>query len=159
MLAGIAKELCYQGLEKTTHVVLYVGVPLTFFGVEGKVFCEYLWHKEHFSFNFKGVQYCFYLEKVKIYAQCYTAVSNCMGNMSRLRCVYLGSWTMAVLSLKDKVPMDKDAYTYEVGLITAIERIKKDELPKLHCEILDEYITDYIKVNIASVNAEFIPNR
>lgn len=73
--------------------------------------------------------------------------------------MYLGSWTMAVLSLKDKVPMDKDAYTYEVGLITAIERIKKDELPKLHCEILDEYITDYIKVNIASVNAEFIPNR
>ena len=27
--------------------------------------------------------------------------------------------------------MDKDAYTYELGLITTIERIKKDALPKL----------------------------
>ena len=45
-LAGIAKELRYQGLEKTTHVELYAGVPLTMFGVERKEFREYLWHKE-----------------------------------------------------------------------------------------------------------------
>lgn len=49
------------------------------------------------------------------------------------------------LSVKDKVPIDKDAYTYEVGLITAFERIKKDGLPKVHCEIPEEDITDYIK--------------
>lgn len=80
-----------------------------------------------------------------------------MGDMNRLRCVDLGSWTMDVLSVKDKIPMDKDAYTYEVGLITAIERVKKDGLPKVHCEIPEEDITDYIKGNIAGVNAEFIP--
>ena len=51
--------------------------------------------------------------------------------------------------------MDKDAYTYEVGLITAFERIKKDGLPKVHCEIPEEDITDYIKGT--SVNDEFIP--
>ena len=44
-LAGIAKELRYQGLEKTTHVGLYAGVPLTMFGAERKAFREYLWHK------------------------------------------------------------------------------------------------------------------
>ena len=38
----------------------------------------------------------------------------------------LGSWTLDVLSVRDKIPMDKDAYTYELGLITTIERIKKD---------------------------------
>ena len=75
--------------------------------------------------------------------------------MNRLRCVDLGSWTMDVLSVKDKVPIDKDAYTYEVGLITAFERIKKDGLPKVHCEIPEEDITDYIKG--ISVNDEFIP--
>lgn len=48
-----------------------------------------------------------------------------------------------------------DAYTYEVGLITAFERIKKDGLPKVHCEIPEEDITDYIKGN--GVNDEFIP--
>lgn len=98
------------------HVELYAGVPLTMFGVERKEFREYLWHKEQLSFTFEGVHYCFYLDKVKIYAQCYAAIANRMGDMNRLRCVDLGSWTMDVLSVKDKVPMDKDAYTYEVGL-------------------------------------------
>lgn len=154
-LAGIAKELNYQKREKTTHVELYAGVPLTMFGAERKVFREYLWHKEQLSFNFEGVHYCFYLDKVKIYAQCYAAIANRMGDMNRLRCVDLGSWTMDVLSVKDKVPMDKNAYTYEVGLITAFERIKKDGLPKVHCEIPEEDITDYIKG--ISVNGEFIP--
>ena len=113
--------------------------------------------KEQLSFTFEGVHYCFYLDKVKIYAQCYAAIANRMGDMNRLRCVDLGSWTMDVLSVKDKVPMDKDAYTYEVGLITAIERIKKDGLPKVHCEIPEEDITDYIRGNVTGVNAEFIP--
>ena len=153
-LAGIAKELSYQRLEKTTHVELYAGVPLTMFGAERKAFREYLWHKEQLSFTFEGVHYCFYLDKVKIYAQCYAAIANRMGDMNRLRCVDLGSWTMDVLSVKDKVPMDKDAYTYEVGLITAFERIKKDGLPKVHCEIPEEDITDYIKGT--GVNDEFI---
>lgn len=154
-LAGIAKELNYQKREKTTHVELYAGVALTMFGAERKAFREYLWHKEQLSFNFEGVHYCFYLDKVKIYAQCYAAIANRMGDMNRLRCVDLGSWTMDVLSVKDKIPMDKDAYTYEVGLITAFERIKKDGLPKVHCEIPEEDITDYIKGT--SVNDEFIP--
>ena len=154
-LAGIAKELNYQKREKTTHVELYAGVPLTMFGAERKAFREYLWHKEQLSFNFEGVHYCFYLDKVKIYAQCYAAIANRMGDMNRLRCVDLGSWTMDVLSVKDKIPMDKDAYTYEVGLITAFERIKKDGLPKVHCEIPEEDITDSIKGT--SVNDEFIP--
>ena len=125
------------------------------FGAERKAFREYLWHKEKLSFNFEGVHYCFYLDKVKIYAQCYAAIANRIGDMNRLRCVDLGSWTMDVLSVKDKVPIDKDAYTYEVGLITAFERIKKDGLPKVHCEIPEEDITDYIKG--ISVNDEFIP--
>ena len=154
-LAGIAKELNYHKREKTTHVELYAGVPLTMFGAERKAFREYLWHKEQLSFNFEGVHYCFYLDKVKIYAQCYAAIANRIGDMNRLRCVDLGSWTMDVLSVKDKVPIDKDDYTYEVGLITAFERIKKDGLPKVHCEIPEEDITDYIKG--ISVNDEFIP--
>lgn len=154
-LAGIAKELSYQKHEKAMHVELYAGVPLTMFGAERKAFREYLWHKEQLSFTFEGVHYFFYLDKVKIYAQCYAAIANRMGDMNRLRCVDLGSWTMDVLSVKDKVPMDKDAYTYEVGLITAFERIKKDGLPKVHCEIPEEDITDYIKGT--GVNDEFIP--
>lgn len=116
----------YQGKTAASHVELYAGVPLTLFGAERKEFRDYLWHKERISFNFEGVHYSFYMDKVKIYAQCYAAIANRMGDMDRLRCVDLGSWTLDVLSVRDKIPMDKDAYTYELGLITTIERIKKD---------------------------------
>ena len=137
-LAGIAKELQYQGKAGAEHVELYAGVPLTLFGAERKEFRDYLWHKERISFTFEGVHYSFFMDKVKIYAQCYAAIANRMGDMDRLRCVDLGSWTLDVLSVRDRIPMNKDACTYELGLITTIERIKKDALPKLKCEIPED---------------------
>lgn len=97
------------------------------------------------------------MDKVKIYAQCYAAIANRMGDMDRLRCVDLGSWTLDVLSVRDKIPMDKDAYTYELGLITTIERIKKDALPTLRCEIPEDDIIDVIRGKQSNVNADFIP--
>ena len=156
-LAGIAKELKYQGKAQAEHVELYAGVPLTLFGAERKEFRDYLWHKERISFYFEGVHYSFYMDKVKIYAQCYAAIANRMGDMDRLRCVDLGSWTLDVLSVRDKIPMDKDAYTYELGLITTIERIKKDALPTLRCEIPEDDIIDVIRGKQSNVNADFIP--
>lgn len=156
-LAGIAKELQYQGKTQTEHVELYAGVPLTLFGAERKEFRDYLWHKERISFTFEGVHYSIFIDKVKIYAQCYAAVANRMGDLDRLRCVDLGSWTLDVLSVRDRIPMDKDAYTYELGLITAIERIKKDALPKLKCEIPEDDIIDVIRGKQSNVNAEFVP--
>lgn len=156
-LAGIAKELQYQGKTPTEHVELYAGVPLTLFGAERKEFRDYLWHKERISFIFEGVHYSLFIDKVKIYAQCYAAIANRMGDMGRLRCVDLGSWTLDVLSVRDRIPMDKDAYTYELGLITAIERIKKDALPKLKCEIPEDDIIDVIRGKQSNVNTDFLP--
>lgn len=155
-LAGIAKELQYQGKTQTEHVELFAGVPLTLFGAERKEFRDYLWHKERISFTFEGVHYSIFIDKVKIYAQCYAAIANRMGDLDRLRCVDLGSWTLDVLSVRDRIPMDKNAYTYELGLITAIERIKKDALPKLKCEIPEDDIIDVIRGKQSNVNAEFV---
>ncbi|MDD6333132.1 MAG: hypothetical protein PUB04_01550, partial [Clostridia bacterium] len=41
--------------------------------------------------------------------------------------------------------------------ITAIERIKKDALPKLKCEIPEDDIIDVIRGKQSNVNAEFVP--
>lgn len=140
-----------------TSVVPVDYVPLTLFGAERKEFRDYLWHKERISFTFEGVHYSFFMDKVKIYAQCYAAIANRMGDMDRLRCVDLGSWTLDILSVRDRIPMDKDACTYELGLITTIERIKKDALPKLKCEIPEDDIIDVIRGKQSNVNADFIP--
>ena len=140
-----------------TSVVQVDYEPLTLFGAERKEFRDYLWHKERISFTFEGVHYSFFMDKVKIYAQCYAAIANRMGDMDRLRCVDLGSWTLDILSVRDRIPMDKDACTYELGLITTIERIKKDALPKLKCEIPEDDIIDVIRGKQSNVNADFIP--
>ena len=147
----------HQGKTAASHVELYAGVPLTLFGAERKEFRDYLWHKERISFTFEGVHYSFFMDKVKIYAQCYAAIANRMGDMDRLRCVDLGSWTLDILSVRDRIPMDKDACTYELGLITTIERIKKEALPKLKCEMPEDDIVDVIRGKQSNVNADFIP--
>ena len=69
----------------------------------------------------------------------------------------LGSWTLDILSVRDRIPMDKDACTYELGLITTIERIKKEALPKLKCEMPEDDIVDVIRGKQSNVNADFIP--
>lgn len=115
-LVGIAKELQCQGNEQAEHVELYAGVPITLFGAERKEFRNYLWHKERISFTFEGVCYSFFMDKVKIYAQCYAAIANRMGDMDRLRCVDLGSWTMDVLSVRERIPMDKDGTNGTVSI-------------------------------------------
>lgn len=140
---------------KGEHIFMETSVVQ--FGAERKEFRDYLWHKERISFTFEGVHYSIFIDKVKIYAQCYAAIANRMGDLDRLRCIDLGSWTLDVLSVRDRIPMDKDAYTYELGLITAIERIKKDALPKLKCEIPEDDIIDVIRGKQSNVNAEFVP--
>lgn len=60
-LAGIVKELQYQGKAGAEHVELYAGVPLTLFGAERKEFRDYLWHKERLSFTFEGVHYSLWI--------------------------------------------------------------------------------------------------
>ena len=61
------------------------------FGAERKAFREYLWHNEQLSFTFEGVHYCFYLDKVKIYAQCYAAIAKSYGRYEQTPDVDLGS--------------------------------------------------------------------
>lgn len=59
--------------------------------------------------------------KVKIYAQCYAAIANRMGDMDRLRCVDLGSWTLDVLSVRDKIPIDSGQYEEKYPNVRRIE--------------------------------------
>ena len=44
-----------------------------------------------------------------------------------------------------------------MGLITAIERIKKEALPKIKCEIPEDDIIDVIRGKQSNVNEDFLP--
>ncbi|MFR8448990.1 MAG: hypothetical protein ACLVB0_00070 [Fusicatenibacter saccharivorans] len=156
-LAGIAKELQYQGKHKQSMWNYMQECHLHCLVLRERNFVIICGIRKEFLLPLKGVHYSIFIDKVKIYAQCYAAIANRMGDLDRLRCIDLGSWTLDVLSVRDRIPMDKDAYTYELGLITAIERIKKDALPKLKCEIPEDDIIDVIRGMQSNVNAEFVP--
>lgn len=158
-LAAIARELQARGKETTQKVNLAVGVPLTLYGKEKKAFKNYLLANDKAVFFYEGVRYVIHFGKVRVFAQCHAAIANRMEGMDRLTAVDCGSWTLDIMSVVNKVPMLDDCHTYQLGLITAIDRIQKDcyaaygkELPEyIINEVIEKGDTDAITKNKAAI--------
>ena len=63
--------------------------------------------------------------------------------MDRLTAVDCGSWTLDIMSVVNKVPVLDDCHTYQLGLITAIDRIQK-ECYAVHGKEIPEYIINEV---------------
>jgi plasmid segregation protein ParM len=44
----------------------------------------------------EGVHYLIFIDKVKIYAQCYAAIANRMGDLDRLRCIRMATMVVRI---------------------------------------------------------------
>lgn len=142
-LAAIAKELRERTEVKIAKVNLAVGVPLTLFGKERKEFKNYLRANDKVVFHYEGTRYEIYFGKVRVFAQCHAAIANRMDGMDRLTAVDCGSWTLDIMSVVNKVPVLDDCHTYQLGLITAIDRIQK-ECYAVHGKEIPEYIINEV---------------
>lgn len=156
-LAAIAKEL--NGLYEAVRVNLAVGVPLTLFGKEKKAFKEYLLQNNRAVFFYEGKRYVVYFGKVRVFAQCHAAVANRMEGIERLTAVDCGSWTLDIMSVVNQVPFLDECHTYQLGLITTIDRIQKDCISTHNKEIPEYIINEVIETgdtNSISKNKEAI---
>lgn len=142
-LAAIAKDLREGGKSTTQKIDLAVGVPLTLYGKEKKAFKNYLRANERVVFHFEGIRYEIYFGKVRVFAQCHAAIANRMDGMDRMTAVDCGSWTLDIMSVVNKVPVLDDCHTYQLGLITAIDRIQK-ECYAVHGKEIPEYIINEV---------------
>ena len=142
-LVAIAKEIKWRGISTVQKVDLAVGVPLTLYGKEKKAFKDYLRANGKAGFRYEGVRYVIHFGKVRVFAQCHAAIANRMEGMDRLTAVDCGSWTLDIMSVINQVPVLDDCHTYQLGLITAIDRIQK-ECYAIHGKEIPEYVINEV---------------
>jgi plasmid segregation protein ParM len=145
-LPGIAMEISRRGLEHAQAVRLAIGVPLTRYGIEKDAMIDYFMKERSISFAYEGEPYYVYLHDVKVYPQCYAAVASRLAGMeNHLVVVDCGSWTLDILPVRDKLPVEEGGHTKEIGLITTIEEIRSASVRELPYELSEDDIVSVMK--------------
>ena len=116
-----------------------VGLPLTRFGDEKKDFISYLSKAKEVSFIFEKERYHISIENVCVYPQCYAAVIDRIDRFPEKQLVVdIGSWTVDIMPIINRLPDESACVTQPHGIITCIQQINKECMRQLNAEV-DEY--------------------
>lgn len=134
-LAAIAKEL--KGRGKTeARIYLAAGLPLTRFGEEKQSFMDYLGRDKDVRFRFAETDYHVSIEKISVYPQCYAAVADAITEFgAKTVVVDIGSWTIDIMPVVNKRPVDPECNSLPHGLITCMRGINRICLRDYNWEI------------------------
>ena len=155
-MAAIARELKILGLRGCT-IVLAVGLPIGRFSAEKKELISYLSREKMLSFRFEKVPYTVKIDKVLVYPQCYGAIFDKLETMSDFEYVVdIGSWTVDILKVVDKVPDESGCSSEPDGVITCIRRIQEVCYEKLNSKIDEHVIREVIIKGEAALEDEYI---
>ena len=157
-LAAIARELSVRGAEelRKNHIVLAVGLPIGRYGAEKKAFRNYLLKNRMVRFRYEK-EYTIFIEDVLVYPQCYGAIVDRLPQMSGQEIVVdIGSWTIDIMKVIDRVPDQATIATDPNGIITCMRRIQEVCVAQTN-EKIDEYmIREFITKGDVRLDQEFI---
>lgn len=123
-MVAIAKELSEEGITKA-DVILAVGLPFSDFGREKKGLVQYYEQKPVLKYEFEGVRYDITISKVFVFPQCYSAISQRLGNMKKdYLVVDIGSKTTDVIYIRDGLPVESKSITIERAMVKWIRQIQ-----------------------------------
>ena len=123
-MVAIAKELSTVGVTKA-EVVLAVGLPFSDFGREKKELIKYYEEKPILKYEFEGIRYEITISKVFVFPQCYSAISQRLGNMKKdYLVVDIGSKTTDVVYIRNGLPVESKSITIERAMIKWFRQIQ-----------------------------------
>ena len=123
-MVAIAKELSAVGVTKA-DVILAVGLPFSDFGREKKELIQYYEQKPVLKYDFEGVKYNITISKVFVFPQCYSAISQRLGNMKKdYLVVDIGSKTTDVVYIRNGLPVESKSITIERAMVKWIRQIQ-----------------------------------
>ena len=123
-MVAIAKELSTVGVTKA-EVVLAVGLPFSDFGREKKELIKYYEEKPILKYEFEGIRYEITISKVFVFPQCYSAISQRLGNMKKdYLIVDIGSKTTDVIYIRNGLPVESKSITIESAMIKWFRQIQ-----------------------------------
>ncbi len=123
-MVAIAKELSAVGVTKA-EVILAVGLPFSDFGREKRELIKYYEEKPVLKYDFEGVKYDITISKVFVFPQCYSAISQRLGNMKKdYLVVDIGSKTTDVVYIRNGLPVESKSITIERAMVKWIRQIQ-----------------------------------
>ena len=98
-------------------------MPLTRFGSEKSDFVKYLTAERDIEFLFENIKYHVVIENVAVFPQCYAAVADKLQTFNKKTLIVdIGSWTIDIMPVVDKVPDESKCVTIPKGLITCMRK-------------------------------------
>lgn len=154
-LAAVAKELKRRGLWEA-RVFLAVGLPLTRFGSEKSDFIKYLMAEKDIEFFFENVKYHIVIEKTAVFPQCYAAVADKLQSFNKKTLIVdIGSWTIDIMPVVDKVPDESKCVTIPKGLITCMRTINEQCVRQLNGELDEAFIQDIMRTGRCEIDRKY----
>ena len=158
-LASIARELIARGEDalRKNHIVLAVGLPIGRYSAEKKAFRNYLLKNRMVRFRYEKKEFVIFIEDVLVYPQCYGAIVDRLPEMSGQEIVVdIGSWTIDIMKVIDRVPDQATIATDPNGIITCMRRIQEVCVAQTN-ETIDEYmIREFITKGDVRLDQEFV---
>ena len=158
-LAAIARELNARGPEVTgkNHITLAVGLPIGRYSSEKKAFRNYLQKNRMVRYRYEKKEYVIFIDDVLVYPQCYGAIVDRLPMMSGQEIVVdIGSWTIDIMKVIDRVPDQASIATDPNGIITCMKKIQEVCVAETNSKI-DEYaIREFITKGDVRLDQEFV---
>ena len=155
-LVAIAKELKKRG-KNGGQVFIAAGLPLSRFGDEKDEFVEYLKVNRNVSFKYQQEQYDVEIVNVAVFPQCYAAVVDLIPTFKqKIVIVDVGSWTVDIMPLENRKPINEKCITKPNGLITCLRSVNAECYRKLGEEVDESIIQDVMRGNTPDIDDEFL---
>lgn len=155
-LAGIAKELRHRG-KREANIYLAAGLPISRFSDEKKGFIQYLEKNRELSFRFEDDFFNIRIVHTAVFPQCYAAVVNRITEFSqRVVIVDIGSWTIDIMPIENKKPVNGECISLQNGLIPCMRKVNERCYRQYNTEFDESLIQHYMRYQNADVDNKFI---
>lgn len=128
-LAAIAEELRSHHTN-TGSIILAAGLPLEYFGSQKAEFHDYLYRGgKTVKYIYEDIEYSIKIEKVQLFPQGYAIIAGDLGSGKydgTKIVVDVGSWTVDILPIQKRYPVQQRTESIPYGVINGIELVQKE---------------------------------
>lgn len=155
-LAGIARELRQRG-KREANIYLAAGLPISRFSDEKKEFIDYLSKNKEISYRFEDDFFNIRIMHVAVFPQCYAAVVSRITEFSqRVVIVDIGSWTIDIMPIENKKPVNGECISLQNGLIPCMRKVNERCYRQYNTELDESLIQRYMRFTDAEVDDEYL---
>ena len=108
------------------------------------------------EFLYENVKYHILIESAAVFPQCYAAVADKLQTFNKKTLIVdIGSWTIDIMPVVDKVPDESKCVTIPKGLITCMRTINEQCVRQLNGELDESFIQDIMRTGRCEIDRKY----